>query len=179
RRARYRARSTGASAACAVRDTRRARREDAATDGRCAPRRGRGAYSGRDARLARRTRRTRGSRAPGGSRLPGRTVLSARSFLEDLFGDDELHDLARAFVDLGDLRVAVVALGGKVLEISVAAVDLDAVTRRAHRRASTVRCEDPPRPLQAGSQRARGNLGRRAVRYPSRGSRAFSRASRR
>src|SRR5258708_6057362 len=35
-------------------------------------------------------------------------LLVARSFPEHVLGDDELHDLARALVDLGDLRVAVV-----------------------------------------------------------------------
>src|SRR5256885_12199754 len=49
------------------------------------------------------------------------------SFLQDLFRDDELHDLAGPLVDLGDLRVAVMPLGGEVFQISVAAEDLDAI----------------------------------------------------
>src|SRR4051794_19886328 len=39
--------------------------------------------------------------------------------------DHEALDLARAFVDLGDLGVAVVALGREVLGVAVAAEDLD------------------------------------------------------
>src|SRR6478672_11132106 len=39
--------------------------------------------------------------------------------------DDQALDLARALVDLGDLGVAVVALGREVLRVAVAAEDLD------------------------------------------------------
>src|SRR5215207_1442599 len=44
---------------------------------------------------------------------------------EQRAGDDEALDLARALVDLGDLGVAVVALGREVLGVAVAAQDLD------------------------------------------------------
>src|SRR5438034_2761044 len=44
---------------------------------------------------------------------------------EDGAGDDEPLDLARALVDLRDLRVAVVALDRELLRVAVAAEDLD------------------------------------------------------
>ena len=44
---------------------------------------------------------------------------------EDLARDHEPLDLARALVDLGDLRVAVVALDRELLRVAVAAEDLD------------------------------------------------------
>src|SRR5687767_15768338 len=45
--------------------------------------------------------------------------------VENPAGDDEALDLARPFVDLGDLRVAVVPLDGELLRVAVAAEDLD------------------------------------------------------
>src|SRR5205809_5992734 len=63
------------------------------------------------------------------SRSSEQSPSSLASFLEDLFGDDELHDLAGSLVDLRDLRVAIVALGGEVFQISVAPEDLHAVAR--------------------------------------------------
>src|SRR5437762_10012473 len=44
---------------------------------------------------------------------------------EDAAGNHETLDLARPLIDLGDLRVAVVALHGKLLGVAVAAEDLD------------------------------------------------------
>src|SRR5438067_5551033 len=44
---------------------------------------------------------------------------------EDRAGNHEALDLARALVDLGDLRVAVVALDRELLRVPVAAEDLD------------------------------------------------------
>src|ERR671933_2282513 len=57
----------------------------------------------------------------GSSRARGLTLLRS----EDVARDHEPLDLARALVDLGDLRVAVVALGGELLRVAVAAEDLD------------------------------------------------------
>src|SRR5678816_2003723 len=48
------------------------------------------------------------------------------SSLQDLLRDDEIHDLARSLVDLGDLGVAVMALRGEIREVAVPAEDLDA-----------------------------------------------------
>ena len=70
---------------------------------------------------------------------------------EDAAGDHQALHLARALVDLGDLRVPVVALDGELLRVAVAAEDLDrlgglraAPSRR--RRASPSR----PPPCAAG-----------------------------
>src|SRR3954471_2582555 len=49
----------------------------------------------------------------------------ARCIAQEGAGDDEPLDLARALVDLGDLRVAVVALGRELLRVAVAAEHLD------------------------------------------------------
>ena len=48
-------------------------------------------------------------------------------------GDDQALDLARALVDLGDLGVAVVALGRELLRVAVAAEDLDRLAGPAPR----------------------------------------------
>src|SRR4051812_26717305 len=87
----------------------------------------------------------------------GRDELVAHRFAQQRPGDHELLDLARALVDLGDLRVAVVALGGELLGVAVAAEDLDRLTCLAARDGG---CEElrlraldavrPPRLLQAG-----------------------------
>src|SRR3954465_14121235 len=53
---------------------------------------------------------------------------------EDLARDHESLDLARPLVDLGDLRVTVVALDGKLLRVAVAAEDLDRLAGHAPRR---------------------------------------------
>src|SRR5690348_1043769 len=53
--------------------------------------------------------------------------------VEDAAGDHEALDLARALVDLGDLRVAVVALERELLRVAVAAEDLDRLRRLAPR----------------------------------------------
>src|SRR5256885_9623576 len=55
------------------------------------------------------------------------------SFLQDLFSDDELHDLAGPLIDLRDLRVAVMPLGGEIFQVSVAAEDLHAVATGLYR----------------------------------------------
>src|SRR6185295_19117593 len=49
------------------------------------------------------------------------------SLLTEVACDEQALDLAGAFVDLRDAGVAVVALDGIVLEVAVAAVDLDRV----------------------------------------------------
>src|SRR5438093_12979136 len=54
-------------------------------------------------------------------------AVTTRSFLQDLFRDDELHDLAGPLIDLGDLRVAVMALGREVFQIAIAPEDLHAI----------------------------------------------------
>src|SRR5947209_15280962 len=59
-----------------------------------------------------------------------RELSAARSLLGQVARDDEALDLARAFVDLRDARVAIMALDRIVLDIAVAAVDLDRL--RAH-----------------------------------------------
>src|SRR3954466_2928743 len=51
-----------------------------------------------------------------------------RSGAQERTCDDQALDLARALVDLGDLGVAVVALGREVLGVAVAAEDLDRLT---------------------------------------------------
>src|SRR6476620_5163352 len=70
--------------------------------------------------------------------------------------DDQALDLARALVDLGDLGVAVVALGREVLRVAVAAEDLDRlagpVAGHARREQLGLGALDrvrPPRLLQA------------------------------
>src|SRR5207249_5583696 len=62
-----------------------------------------------------------------------RCPASVASLLQNFLGDDELHDLARALVDLGDLRVAVMALRWEVREVTVAAEDLHALAPGLHR----------------------------------------------
>src|SRR5919108_3208730 len=52
---------------------------------------------------------------------------------EDRARDHEPLDLARALVDLRDLRVAVVPLDGELLRVPVAAEDLDRLRRLAAR----------------------------------------------
>src|SRR5687767_8153895 len=58
---------------------------------------------------------------------------AAHGLAEQRAGDDEPLDLARALVDLGDLGVAVVALGGELLRVAVAAEDLDRLAGLAAR----------------------------------------------
>ena len=60
-------------------------------------------------------------------------------------GHDEPLDLARALVDLGDLRVAVVALDGELLGVAVAAQDLNRLGGLA-RAPSRTRTASPSRP---------------------------------
>src|SRR5581483_2864078 len=84
--------------------------------------------SSRPRRSSRYSRTVRQANAPNAASVRIRSTTAQRpgvgatisgSFLEHLLGDDELHDLARPFVDLGDLRVAVVALGREVREVTV------------------------------------------------------------
>src|SRR5476651_1059377 len=49
----------------------------------------------------------------------------ARALLGEVARDEEPLDLARALVDLRDARVAIVALDGIVVQVAVAAMDLD------------------------------------------------------
>src|SRR4051812_35031837 len=58
----------------------------------------------------------------------GRSAF-ARDLAEQRPRDHEPLDLARALVDLGHLRVAVVALGRELLRVAVAAEDLDRLPR--------------------------------------------------
>src|SRR6476619_3428162 len=52
-------------------------------------------------------------------------AILLRSGAQERTCDDQALDLAGALVDLGDLGVAVVALGREVLRVAVAAEDLD------------------------------------------------------
>src|SRR5438477_367721 len=61
------------------------------------------------------------------SRSSGQSPSTLVSFFEDFLRDDELHDLAGPLVDLGYLRIAVVALGRKVFQIAIAPEDLHAI----------------------------------------------------
>src|ERR671933_2919621 len=67
----------------------------------------------------------------GSSRLRLTSALRERALLqpEDRARDHEALDLARALVDLRDLRVAVVALDGELLRVAVATEDLDRLRR--------------------------------------------------
>src|SRR5690348_7265249 len=68
--------------------------------------------------------------------VPGRpdhASLDRDAILEKTARDDEALDLARAFVDLHDARVAVVALDRVFLHVAVAAVDLDRLVRDPRR----------------------------------------------
>src|SRR3954453_17343109 len=66
--------------------------------------------------------------------------------------DHEALDLARALVDLGDLRVAVVALGRELLRVAVAAEHLDRLAgplpRDAAREQLRLRALDRVRPAR-------------------------------
>src|SRR5947208_12796135 len=63
------------------------------------------------------------------------STLGERTLLEpeDRARDHEPLDLARPLVDLGDLRVAVVALDRELLRVAVAAEDLDRLAGLAAR----------------------------------------------
>src|SRR3954465_16043314 len=71
-----------------------------------------------------RVRRTGSSRL----RLDGKSALAET---EDRTCDHETLNLARALVDLRDLRIAVVALDRELLRVAVAAEDLDRLARLA------------------------------------------------
>src|SRR3954453_10884808 len=83
---------------------------------------------------------------------------------EDLAGDHEALDLARALVDLGDLGVAVVPLGRELLRVAVAAEDLDRLAglpaRDGGREQLRLRALDAVR--EAGLLQARGAPGERS-----------------
>src|SRR5438874_12003017 len=84
--------------------------------------------------------------------LPTRLPLGERALgqAEDRAGDHEPLDLARPLVDLGDLRVAVVALHRKLLRVAVAAEDLDGLPslppRGLRRKELSLRALLPVRP---------------------------------
>src|SRR5215211_9465300 len=85
-------------------------------------------------------------------------ILGAGGLAQQRAGDHEPLDLARALVDLGDLRVAVVALGRELLRVAVAAEDLDRLAGLAARdrareqlRLRTRLGVRPPLLLQPGS----------------------------
>src|SRR3954447_7434633 len=65
-----------------------------------------------------------------------RSLSAASGGAKEGAGDHEPLDLARALVDLGDLGVAVVALGRELLRVAVAAEDLDRLARLAARDAA-------------------------------------------
>src|ERR671927_2030609 len=81
-------------------------------------------------------------RRTGSSRSRGTGGLQT----EDRPRDDDALDLARPLVDLGDLRVPVVALDRELLRVAVAAEDLDRLRRL------------PPRRLRGEKLRLRAQL---------------------
>src|SRR5207253_8009311 len=96
---------------------------------------------------------------------------------EDRARDHEALDLARPLVDLGDLRVSVVALDRELLRVAVAAEDLDRLGRLTpgHLRGEQLRLRPRlgmrlPTLLQLGSsvdEQARGvDLGRHVGELP-------------
>ena len=102
---------------------------------------------------------------------------TAHGLAEQRPRDHEPLDLARALVDLGDLRVAVVALGRELLRVAVAAEDLDRLAGlvardRARRTASPAR----PRPC-AAARRPSAAPRARPARAPPRSRSACRRAS--
>src|SRR5258707_209708 len=82
-------------------------------------------------RTRRRAGRPQRPAGPGRGRAPRwgwRSALSRR-LAQQRPGDDQALDLARALVDLGDLGVAVVALGGELAGVAIAAEHLDRLAR--------------------------------------------------
>src|SRR5579872_3555434 len=85
--------------------------------------------------------RARSTRSAASSRCSSRTGrrvgngfrTSSTGGLQNLPRDDEPLDLTRPLVDLGDLRVAVVALDRELLRVAVAAEDLDRLAGLAAR----------------------------------------------
>src|SRR6185503_14634969 len=71
-----------------------------------------------------RTRRTTSPRRAKSPRAPRGASISWSTF-KHILGDDESLNFARALVDLGDARIAVVALDAELGRVAVAAVDLD------------------------------------------------------
>src|SRR5688572_17481575 len=80
------------------------------------------------------TRVVRGQSPPGdcplGSARSARDGKRALVRPQEVAGDHDSLDLARALVDLGDLRVAVVPLGRELARVAVAAEHLDRVLAR-------------------------------------------------
>src|SRR6266516_6855531 len=62
-----------------------------------------------------------------------RMISGCASVSQKMPGDDQPLDLGGALVDRGDLRVAEVALDGRLAHVAVAAVDLDRLGRHPHR----------------------------------------------
>ena len=101
----------------------------------------------------------------------------ARGLAEQRAGDHEPLDLARALVDLGDLGVAVVALGRELLGVAVAAEHLDRLAGPAARDARRRRAWPArPRPCAGGRPASAGRRARSA-RAPPRSRSACRRAS--
>src|SRR3954469_18744509 len=79
--------------------------------------------------VSKRTSRSR--KGFGVAAMGGSLGVQAGRLAEQRPGDDQALDLAGALVDLRDLGVAVVALGGELLRVAVAAQDLDRLPRLA------------------------------------------------
>src|SRR2546423_1203161 len=89
--------------------------------------------SGQSGRPSSYSRAVRPNASGGASRLANSGQEEGPIFLEHLAGDHEPLDLVRALVDLRDLRVAHHPLDGVLLDVAVAAEDLDCVGRDLHR----------------------------------------------
>src|SRR5688572_17062177 len=99
---------------------------------------------------------TEGSRRRNSSRPDVR--LPARLRPEEAPRDDEALDLARALVDLGDLRIPVISLHREVLQVPGSTMDLDGLRRGAVRslRGVKLRHRGLPRVRHAGIAHRRG-----------------------
>src|SRR5690242_15417009 len=110
-------------------------------------------------------RRTATVRSLMGRLGPVAASLDRDAVLEQRARDDEALDFARAFVDLHDARVAVIALDRILLHVAVAAVDLDRLVRDpgrglgrvqlGHRRRAAERLIRVAHPRRAADQQAR------------------------
>ena len=126
---------------------------------------------------SRRPRSQRGSLRQRRGSAPAGSGATPHRLAEQRAGDHEPLDLARALVDLGDLGVAVVALGRELLRVAVAAEDLDRLAGLAARDART-RTAWPARPRRCAGGRP-PSAARRATsaRAPPRSRSACRRAS--
>src|SRR6185437_1083015 len=60
-------------------------------------------------------------------------IFTMSSTFREIAGDHQALDLARALVNLGDLRVSEMPLDGEFRHVAIAAEDLDRLARRAVR----------------------------------------------